>query len=346
MADESITEAVKEPAKRRRRCGKGPFFLIVIMILIVCAFGYGYFQLARVNLSLAQSLTGLQKQSETQQEAITALQTTVTGLGEAEQKSQALVTQQEQLMSEWKAAQKGDLSKWHVAEAQYLVRLANDTLQFEHNSVLALVLLKRAEQIMQSLQDPALLELQKSLAADIANVQATPEINMTSLYVELSGLDAQVDQLPLPINPLKENTATTTTPAAIPAGQSWWRTGLDRSWQALSKIVIVRYNGANALPLVLPEEKIFLYQNLHAQLEGAMWGVLHRNAEVYQASLARAISWVEHYFVQEAPATQHVLASLKNLRAVNIQPSVINLSATLQLFEGYFAKAAEVQQVQ
>ncbi len=44
------------------------------------------------------------------------------------EKSVELSAKQEQIIADWQAAQKGNLNKWYVAEAQYLVRLANDHL--------------------------------------------------------------------------------------------------------------------------------------------------------------------------------------------------------------------------
>lgn len=332
MTDEIVDEE-KQPEKQRQNGIKTGILLLTLAIIIfICAFGFGYFELAKVNVSLAQMVADLKSQMANTQNDMAALQKSVATLQQSAQKSATLATQQEQIMNEWRAAQKGDVNKWHIAEAQYLVNLANDHLQFTHNVTLAIALLQRADQVLQNLQDPNLLEIRKSLAADIASLQATPQIDMTSLYLHLTGLNAQLDQLPLPINPLKPDVNQMHS-ATLPTGLPWWKEGWERTWDALGKIVIVRNTGANALPLVLPDEKIFLYQNLHAQMESAMWGVLHRNAEVYQASLSASIAWIQQYFVQDAPETKSMLQHLQELRKINIQPPALNLSTTLQLFD-------------
>ena len=41
------------------------------------------------------------------------------------QKSEARFSEQEQMLSEWRAAQNGDVGKWRVAEAHYLIKLAD-----------------------------------------------------------------------------------------------------------------------------------------------------------------------------------------------------------------------------
>lgn len=337
-ANEIIADE-KEPVSSRANWGRAGFFFSTLAIVIsVCTLGYSYFQLANVNISLAQNVSVLKKQSAASRDDIAALQKSVNDLQQAAQKSQELSAKQEQIISDWQAAQKGDLNKWYVAEAQYLVKLANDHVQFTHNILMAMTLLQRADQVLQNLNDPDLLEIRKSLAADIANLQVLPAVDITSLYLNLSTLDNQIDQLTLPVNPLKADTKKE-MPVVEQPGTPWWKTGLDTSLNALRKIVIVRHisaNSENSMPLVLPEEKMFLYQNLHSQMESVLWGVLHRNNDVYQLSLTRAIDWIQKYFVQDAPVTTAVLKNLQVLKKISLQPPIANFSATLQLFDNYF----------
>ena len=335
MTDQNIDEEKTAEGRRANWANVGILFSTLAIIIFVSAFGYGYFQLAKINVSLAHMISDLQKQTAGTQDDISAVQKSVDDLKLAAQKSQELSAQQEQLVSEWRAAQKGDLNKWHVAEAQYLVKLANDQVQFTHNLAMAMTLLQRADQVLENLQDPDLLEIRKSLATAIADLQALPQINVTNLYLRLTGLNNQLDQLPLPINPLKADSAQ--EPMAAKPELPWWKAGLDRSWHALKQVVVVRYNGSNTLPLVLPEEKMFLYQNLHAQLEDAMWAVLYRDAAVYQASLERALNWTQHYFVQDASETKAMLQNLQELKQMTVEPPVVNFSAMLQLFDTYLA---------
>jgi uroporphyrin-3 C-methyltransferase len=199
---------------------------------------------------------------------------------------------------------------------------------------MALTLTQRADQVLQNLQDSSVLEIRKSLAEKIASLQQVPKVEVTGIYLTLAALDKMIDQLPLPASPLK---AEQTQPIASNPEASWWERGLNQSWQALRKIVIVKNDLQNVLPVIMPEEKVFLFQNLHAQLASAMWGALHRNMPVYQASLARAVSWIQLYFDKDKPATQAMLKNISQLQAVNIEPPVITLAPTLKLFDDYFA---------
>lgn len=314
----------------------GIFSSMLAVIAVVAAFSYGYYQLSQINLSLARMVTSLQHEMAVSKNMLAHLQQTVGGLQLTAQHSQELTAKQEQIINEWQAAQKGDLSKWYIAEAQYLVKLANDQLQLNNVSV-ALTILQRADQVLQHVQEPATLDIHKALASDIMTLQSASSVDVTGIYLRLTELNHQLDQLPLPVTPLQEDAKQINQPAEQ-SGLSWWKNGLNQGWDALRKIVIVRRNTSNMLPVVAPEEKLFLYQNLHAQMEAAMWGLLHRNGAVYQASLARAIAWVHQYFAQEAPVTQQVQQQLQDLIKLNVQPPALTLTNTLQLFDNYFAQ--------
>ena len=73
-------------------------------------------------------------------------------------------------------------------------------------------------------------------------------------------------------------------------------------------------------------------------MEDAIWGLLHRHAEVYKTSLLRAAAWIKQYFAQEAPETKTMLQEMDALQKENVQPATLNLSNTLQLFDQYVQK--------
>lgn len=339
MTDNNTTETKSEKKIPWRNIGI--FFSSLAMIILIAAFLYGYNELSKMNVYLAGRVTDLQEKSTRTQTDISDLQKTLVPLQQTGKEVEEIKKQQEQFLSEWHLAQKGDLNKWQVAEAQYLVKLANDHLQFTYNYKMAILLLTRADQLLANLQDETLLELRQAIAKSIVNLQSLPEIDITGLFLRLTALNVQLDHLPLPINSFKNENSKEATSSA--SHTSWWKTTWDNSLQALNKIVIVRKTNANALPLALPEEKAFLYQNLHAQFENAKWAVLNRNQSVYQTSLARAVVWINQHFAQDASETKAMLQNLNELLKINIQPAESNLTGPLQLFEKYFANTQTVK---
>lgn len=342
MTDQQEIPDNPPESRRFHWAGIGIFFSVLAIIILAGAFGYAFFQLSRVNVGLAVSVSDLQSRWENSQKQVETLQKSVNEMEQSGQKSNELLAQQEKVMSEWRAAEQGDLVKWHVAEARYLVKLANDHLQFSHDIKTALILLQQADGSLQNLDEPDLLALRKSVSGDIAALQALPQADVTSLYLRAAALDEQLDQLPLSASPLKNDKQAATQSVPAPA-LPWWKAGMDYVWEGLGRIVVVRKYNTSALPLVLPEEKVFLYQNLHARMEIVIWGILHGNAGIYQASLVRMTDWIKQYFDQNAQSTKAMLQNLEELQNINIEPPAMNLSPTLDLFEQYLAKTGQAQ---
>jgi len=280
------------------------FFSILLMLILLGGFGYGYLENARMKVQLAQLVGVQQKRDVTSEQAIAELQKTVNAMQLSMQKSQ----------SEWQAA----------SEIKYLITMANDQLQFTHNINMTMQLLQQADKALQSSNDAHSLELRKALALDLANLEAKPKVDVTSIYLRLNALNDLMDKLPLPMQPLMADHSQS---AGKMNETSAWKSMVNSTVQGLSKIVIVRKNDASALPIIMPDEKIFLYQNLHAELASASWGLLHENAVVYTESLARTIAWIEQYFVQDAQETKSILQQLTELQKMNVQPAAMTLTS-------------------
>jgi uroporphyrin-3 C-methyltransferase len=325
----------------------GILFSALGTILFIFAFAFGYFELSKVNIALAQKVSDLEHRMVSSQSEITAVQKSTETLAVALKETDVIKKQQEEILSEWRSTQKGDLAKGEVARAAYLVKIANDHLKFTHQYPLAILLLKRADQLLANLSDPNLSEIKQSITKAITSIEALPVVDPTPLFLRLTAENVQLDHLPLPLREMKapsksEGLKTQEVKSQSTKDQTFWDALWDRLITSLNKIVIVRKNITNQPPLLLPEEKTFLYQNLHAQLENAKWAVLYRNQPIYQTSLARALTWVIQYFDQSAPETIAIKKNLSEMLEINIQPTDLNLDLTLQLFNNYLSNSQNV----
>jgi uroporphyrin-3 C-methyltransferase len=323
------------PATRSQAAGTiGKTSVIMTMLAFtacVGVFGYGYFELSKVNASLATMVSDLRLQQLSYQQQL-------------QQLKQALsenTSQQTQTQVIANAAQP-DMSKYSVAEAQALVNVAGYQLNLLGDGAAAFVSLQHAQEILQTIHNPAIDDVRAKLADNINALQNAPHSNIDQVYARLTAMTYQVDKLPLPPTPLQYSKDENAKPRDY-TGLPWWKIQWHKTMDALRKIVIVRYNGANEMPLIMPEEKMFLYQNLHAQLDIVILGTLNHDATVYDSGLARMITWVEKYFDQNSPATKEMLEQLKALRSESITPPVIDLAATKQLLDQYVAQNASTQ---
>lgn len=269
-----------------------------------------------------------------------ALQQTQNKLTDLENQTHALsenLISQNQLINSLRQAETGyNRDEWRVLAAEFLVNLASDKLQYDNDAPQALRALQEADQQMRNLNDVRFSAIRKALASDIASLQAVPQLDIQGLHLRLLALIEQVRKLPLPN---MHKAAVLAPPTSQPnENLPWWKRGLQETWQSLQKIVVVRYNENGKLPLIMPEQKEYLYQNLQMELEKADFGLIHQQNSVYQTSLQQAIKWINQYFATDAPETKGILKNLAELQAINVHPELPNLSNTLNAFRDYFAE--------
>lgn len=338
MSETTAISQESSPVKPACKRKVGTFFIALLLLILISGLGFGYYQLGAINISLAKRVNILQQLINNQARFMLGMKNELTVLQQKQVSNQAMATQS---LAEWQAAQKGDRNKWYVAEAQYLTRLANDHLQFTHDANLAIILLQRAQEILSPLQDNTVLEIRKALAANLADLQASPQINATDLYIKLSALDAQLDKLPLPKKPLQANMQQIVT--TIPADWPWWKVGLTRTWEALRKIIVIHKQGSDERPLIFPEQETYLRDNLHTQMSQIIWAVLQRNPIIYQQGLNNITAWIKQYYVSDAAETLVMLQQLAELQKLNLQSASTDLVATLHLFDNYLAQNTQSQ---
>jgi len=121
---------------------------------------------------------------------------------------------------------------------------------------------------------------------------------------------------------------------AVTQNESVWQRGLHEMWRSLKTIVVVRNNLNGSMPLVTPEQKAFLYQNVHAMIAQSTWALLNQQPAIYQSSLQQLTEWIKRYFVLDAPQTRAMLNDLSQLEKIDIHPPTLTLMNTLQAFNG------------
>lgn len=315
------------------KSGSGKLRTVMTMtalIVMAGALAYGYSQVTHMSSTLTKTVAEMKQQASADQRTVQSLQESLSVL----QKSALL------------AAERSDATKWNIAEAKYLTKQADYQLQLAHDVSSAIIFLQHAADIMQSTPGPALDSIRQALKQNISDLQEQPLVSTEDIFVKLSAINSELDNLPLPPTPLQyteEANARQKDYSEAP----WWKSQWHKTMDSLRKVVIVRYMGANDMPLIMPEEKMFLYQNLHAEMQAAILGVLNHHPAVYQTSLANMSAWIEKYFIHNAPLTIKLLGEIHDLQAVNLQSPNIDFASTLQLFDQYLASSmpAPVQPV-
>lgn len=310
---------------------------IAVMLIVA---SLAYCRLFNINIFLAKKIDGLHHQLEQTQTSLIDMQKTTLEAQQAVQQVQNTLENQKQLLSQISHPPRSDKDEWEMTKAYHYVKLAHDHLQFDQDVRLAITLLQAADQTLRPLTDPKLADIRKALANDITSLQSVPALDTAGIYLRLSALNEQVDKLPVSNKLLPAETPPPSTTKNEPSTAGWKR-GLQTSWQALQQIIVVRHHSSTVLPLVTPDQHIFLYQNLHAFLLQSMWALLHKQATIYHSSLQQSIEWIKQYFATDSPVAQSMLTNFYQLEQINISPQIPSITNSLHEFQNYLGQSTK-----
>ena len=220
---------------------------------------------------------------------------------------------------------------WLAAEAEYLVRIANHRLILQRDVTGATKALEAADATLAQTGDPAFIDVRKVLARDIQALKAVPKLDAVGLALRLESLRDAVDTLPLAAPALSlDQVAERQTPTHAAQVEDW-RELLGAIWADIKSLVVIREREQGDMPLLAPEQRYFLSENLRLQFEQARLALLREDAALYQARLSSAESWIRSYFDVSAASTQASLNTLADLAAVDVHPHLPAVGDALAL---------------
>ncbi|HWS02881.1 MAG TPA: uroporphyrinogen-III C-methyltransferase [Gammaproteobacteria bacterium] len=233
--------------------------------------------------------------------------------------------------------------EWVLAEAQYLLRIANQRTQMQRDTLTAAEALRSADQRLQTLADPGFNAVREQIAREVAALEAVAQPDLAGITLMLDSLAAQVAQWPLKDRHAPPSLAVTGNENA-PAASSDWRSRVEsfvaNVWEALRSLVVVRRNDAPVAPMLAPEQEFFLHENLRLQLNIARLAALQGETASYRASLKTAVAWVQTHFADDAPTVLAAQAELQRLAGLDVHPEMPDISASLRLLRQQTSNAA------
>ncbi|MFO8025078.1 uroporphyrinogen-III C-methyltransferase [Thiohalophilus sp.] len=223
---------------------------------------------------------------------------------------------------------------WLLTEAEYLLKLANHRLLLERDVATAIVALQSADARLREVADPGLLKIRQRIAADINDLRAVNQPDLAGLSFNLSSLAEDISRLPL-ATPDPQTRQQLDAAASQSDKVDTWRELPTALWQDLKSLVVIRQHDEPIQPLLAPEQRFFLTQNLQLQLEQARLALLNGQTRVYRERLQQARQWVETYFDTEQAPTRQTLEQLKQLSEREIHPELPDISDTHQALESF-----------
>jgi len=218
---------------------------------------------------------------------------------------------------------------WVLAEAEYLMHLANQRLLTERDSGNALALLESADEILRKLNEVQLIPVREALAKNIVALKSQPQVDREGVFLQLKALSEQV--IKLPILPPKMSLVDQEKPLPVLSDETEaaWYSPVVRVGRIVlneaEKLILVRHRSDPVDPLLTPEQEQLLRLQLGAVLEESQLALLREEQQIYEAGLSKARELLSTYFEvngQQAESLVEQLRVLEGQQIIQVRPDI------------------------
>ncbi len=226
---------------------------------------------------------------------------------------------------------------WALAESEYLLVIATHRLILAHDVHTALAAMQAADARLRDLDLPGLTPARRQISSDMNALKSVHQVDITGLTLFLSDLAERAPKLPLNSTRFVTRRLPRTKPA--PEHTDNWRELLHEMWRSLKSLVVVtRRSGGIRL---LPDEKYFVIQNLQLQIQAARLAVLRRDTQALHASVKSIVHWLRTYYDVSNGGVESALQSVRQMGNVNLEPTLPDISSSLESLRAYIHQRAE-----
>lgn len=311
--------------------------LWLLLLLVLASLGlhaWQWYQQQKPDLRTERIQTELQALDDGLSTRLDALQQQVRALPDSQvlERSQSLVADlqrsQQALAQRFDSLQGEGQREWKLDEATYLLRLASLRLLAGEDVTAATGLLEAADRILREQPDSGIFAVREELARQLAELRTLPDVDRPGLYLQLSALREQAGRLQAPA-PVYQVEQSDVPPVAA---ESRWQ----RVLQRLDGYVRVDFQrGRDIRPQMDRSELQRVRHSLQLQLEQAQWAVLRSEQAVWEQSFEQAEGVLAQFFEEDDRQVSVLRARFAELRGVNLQRQLPDLSVLQQSLDAY-----------
>ncbi len=337
--------------KKARKSRSGLWFGIIMLLIIISLTGVGFylFQQLRAQqddlggevnkgdlqlIELSKQISGYQSQLAAIQSQLATVQADVAGKDEHFTKTLADFSQlhneklesvQDGLNNSIQQVQR-QLGKtrgdWLVADAEYLLSIANQRLYLLGDINTTREALEAADQRLRESGDAGAFKVREQIAKDIGAIRNVAVADIVGMYASIQSLQDHIDSLSL----FLPYTGKTLTPPAQVQADNETHNLLDQ----LEGMVTIRHTEHPIKEILTPEEAQFIREQLRVKLEMVKIALVQQNEPLYQSSLADAKKWTGQNFTKNQD-TNNFIAELDKFNAIKIRSHFPDISLSLKL---------------
>jgi uroporphyrin-3 C-methyltransferase len=225
---------------------------------------------------------------------------------------------------------------WLLAEAEYLLRVANQRLLMEKDIKGAASALQAADDVLAESDDIGVYPVRQQLAREMLALKSIVAVDRTGLYLQLEAVIDSIHQLTNQAL-IYENAPgfmLSADASDVDAGKPGVAA---RAWQSftrtLKQVVVVRRLDEQVKPLLSPDQSAYARLNLQLMLEEAELAVLRGNQALYQKSLEKARATVQEWYNADNARVGAMADTLGELASHNVDPELPDISRSLGLLK-------------
>ncbi|HEY0722226.1 MAG TPA: uroporphyrinogen-III C-methyltransferase [Gammaproteobacteria bacterium] len=329
----------REPAKNTTGSNRTALIAITIALLVAALTLALWFEVRKLRLQtqaiesqLQANVQALEQREREQRSALSA---------EARERDTRLAARQEALEQGMQALRDqlgSEHLEWVVAEADYLLRYANRRLLLERDVRGALIALRSTDALLADGANPLYLPVREQLRNEIQSLEALAPLDVDGIALQLGGLSRQLAALPLAT--ARRDIAAALAPETQAATEEGSVVGrfFTAMWNEVKGLVTVRRLDQKVQPLLPPEQRYFLEQNLRLRLEMARLALLRGDAPSYKEDLTAAVAWLDAYYDSSDPAVRQSRDAIAALAKLNIAPALPEIGGSLHTLERIYEK--------
>lgn len=222
------------------------------------------------------------------------------------------------------------LESWALEEVEQLLRIANHSLQLSGDISTAVAGLELADKRLEELANPAFLPVRERLADNIAALKSLEPVDTAGLSLRLSGMAAKVEDLPIDETTQRPIVGESGEQGDAADGESneWLEAG-GELLRDLRKLVRIQNIEEPAKPLLAPEQRYFLFNNLRLMFSGAQIAALRKDTATFRENLEQAAAWLREYFDTEHQGVQQLLNDVESMSGTELSPELPDISGSL-----------------
>ncbi|MDX5297665.1 MAG: uroporphyrinogen-III C-methyltransferase [Gammaproteobacteria bacterium] len=332
---------ITEPSPRPVRLW--PLWLALALVLALClVLGFGLYHQWQRSQTLQDGLNTLNQRDDRADDRLTQQ---LTDLGARQSQQELALAQLRQQQGEQtrqlnhvaasvlENGQRGR-TDWLLAEAEYLLRIANQRLQSEQDFTGTLGILESADKVLSETDDPGVYPVREQIAREILALRNIQPVDRTGLFLRLEALIEQASELAdgqLAVDiPEGTDLLESNTPSSEPAADtSPWQ----RLRATLKNVVVIRRLDEPFRPMLSPEQSAYARLNLQLTLEQAELALLRGNAALYQRTLQKARTLLNTWYDARQRQVMTLRDQIDELANQDIQPVLPDISRSLLLLK-------------